>query len=93
MFWVGSEAPIEGHRPNFWAPFNDALSGNARVDRILGWLDLPAGKRPTLLTLYINDVDGAGHSSGPEVRGRADRPFAARTVTWAACCAAWSGAT
>jgi predicted AlkP superfamily pyrophosphatase or phosphodiesterase len=65
MFWVGSEALIEGHRPNFWAPFNNSLSGNARVDRILAWLDLPADKRPTLLTLYINDVDGAGHSSGP----------------------------
>ena len=65
MFWPGSEAPIEGHRPNFWAPFNNSLSGNARVDRILAWLDLPADKRPTLLTLYINDVDGAGHSSGP----------------------------
>ena len=65
MFWVGSEAPIEGHRPNFWAPFNSSLSGNARVDRVLAWLDLPADKRPTLLTLYINDVDGAGHSNGP----------------------------
>jgi predicted AlkP superfamily pyrophosphatase or phosphodiesterase len=65
MFWVGSEAPIEGHRPNFWAPFNNSLSGNARVDRVLAWLDLPADKRPTLLTLYINDVDGAGHSNGP----------------------------
>jgi predicted AlkP superfamily pyrophosphatase or phosphodiesterase len=65
MFWVGSEALIEGHRPNFWAPFNNSLSGNARVDRVLAWLDLPADKRPTLLTLYINDVDGAGHSSGP----------------------------
>ena len=66
MFWVGSEALIEGHRPNFWSPFNNSLSGNARVDRILAWLDLPADKRPTLLTLYISDVDGAGHSSGPE---------------------------
>ena len=65
MFWVGSEAPIEGHRPNFWAPYNESLSGNARVDRILSWLDLPLDKRPTLLTLYISDVDGAGHANGP----------------------------
>jgi predicted AlkP superfamily pyrophosphatase or phosphodiesterase len=65
MFWVGSEAPIDGHRPNFWSPFNNSLSGSARVDRILGWLDLPAEKRPRLLTLYISDVDGAGHSNGP----------------------------
>jgi predicted AlkP superfamily pyrophosphatase or phosphodiesterase len=42
MFWVGSEALIEGHRPNFWAPFNNSLSGNARVDRVLAWLDLHA---------------------------------------------------
>jgi predicted AlkP superfamily pyrophosphatase or phosphodiesterase len=66
MFWVGSEAPIEGHRPNFWTPFNNSVSGAARVDRVLAWLDLPPDKRPTLMTLYISDVDGAGHSGGPE---------------------------
>jgi predicted AlkP superfamily pyrophosphatase or phosphodiesterase len=65
MFWVGSEAPIEGHRPNFWSPFNDRVSGAARVDRVLAWLDLPPDRRPALMTLYLNDVDGAGHSSGP----------------------------
>ena len=65
MFWVGSEAPIEGHRPNIWSPFNDALPSAARVDRVLSWLDLPAARRPTLVTLYIDEVDGAGHSFGP----------------------------
>jgi predicted AlkP superfamily pyrophosphatase or phosphodiesterase len=65
MFWPGSEAPIEGHLPNFYAPFDGTLPGAARVDRVLAWLDLPAAKRPTFLTLYFNEVDGAGHSSGP----------------------------
>jgi predicted AlkP superfamily pyrophosphatase or phosphodiesterase len=65
MFWVGSEAPIGGYRPDIWSPFNNSLSGSARVDRVLSWLDLPADKRPRLLTLYINDVDGAGHADGP----------------------------
>jgi len=65
MFWPGSEAPILGHRPNFWAPFDDSLPAARRVDRVLGWLDLPAGKRPTFLTLYLSEVDGAGHSNGP----------------------------
>jgi predicted AlkP superfamily pyrophosphatase or phosphodiesterase len=65
MFWPGSEAPIEGHRPNFWAPFNDELPGADRVDQVLSWLDLPAERRPTFLTLYFNEVDGAGHSFGP----------------------------
>jgi predicted AlkP superfamily pyrophosphatase or phosphodiesterase len=65
MFWPGSEAPIEGHRPNFWAPFNTDLPGNNRVDQVLAWLDLPAGRRPTLVTLYFSDVDAAGHNNGP----------------------------
>jgi predicted AlkP superfamily pyrophosphatase or phosphodiesterase len=65
MFWPGSEAPIEGHRPNFWAPFNSSLPGANRVDQVLSWLDLPVGRRPSLLTLYFNDVDAAGHNDGP----------------------------
>jgi len=65
MFWPGSEAPIEGHRPNFWAPFNSSLPGNNRVDQVLSWLDLPKGRRPSLLTLYFSDVDAAGHNKGP----------------------------
>jgi predicted AlkP superfamily pyrophosphatase or phosphodiesterase len=65
MFWPGSEAQIGGHRPNFWAPFNTDLSGNNRVDQVLAWLDLPVGRRPSLLTLYFSDVDAAGHNFGP----------------------------
>jgi predicted AlkP superfamily pyrophosphatase or phosphodiesterase len=65
MFWPGSEARIDGHRPNIWAPWDDSLPGAARVDRLLAWLDLPIERRPTFLTLYFNEVDGAGHSNGP----------------------------
>jgi predicted AlkP superfamily pyrophosphatase or phosphodiesterase len=65
MFWPGSEAPIEGHRPNFWAPFNSEMPGTNRVDQVLSWLDLPAERRPVFLTLYFNDVDAAGHNYGP----------------------------
>ncbi|HEY1308937.1 MAG TPA: ectonucleotide pyrophosphatase/phosphodiesterase [Vicinamibacterales bacterium] len=76
MFWPGTEAPIEGVRPNFWAPFDDRLPVNIRVDRVLSWLDLPPERRPTLITLYIGDVDGAGHENGPnsmEVRNAVRR--------------------
>jgi predicted AlkP superfamily pyrophosphatase or phosphodiesterase len=79
MFWPGSEAPILGQRARFWAPFDNGLSPNTRVDRVLRWLDLPVADRPTFLTLYFSDVDGAGHDSGPESRavaeavGRVDR--------------------
>jgi predicted AlkP superfamily pyrophosphatase or phosphodiesterase len=76
MFWPGTEAPIQGVWPTFWAPFNNHLPGNARVDRLLAWLDQPLEKRPTFVTLYLDDVDGAGHGNGPnsmEVRNAVRR--------------------
>lgn len=66
MFWVGSEAPIQGIYPRYWKPYDESLPGNDRVDQVLAWLDLPAGERPTFLTLYFEDVDTAGHDDGPE---------------------------
>jgi predicted AlkP superfamily pyrophosphatase or phosphodiesterase len=72
LFWPGSEAPIMGQRPRFWEPFDDGMSPNTRVDRVLQWLDLPNIDRPSFLTLYFSDVDGAGHDFGPESRAVAD---------------------
>lgn len=66
MFWPGSEAPIGGYRPHHWAPFDASVPGDARVDQVLGWLDLPAAERPSLMTLYFEDVDAAGHDDGPD---------------------------
>ena len=65
MFWPGSEAPINGMRPSFWEAYEDLRPNNDRVDRVLEWLDLPVGRRPSFITLYMSDVDGAGHSYGP----------------------------
>jgi predicted AlkP superfamily pyrophosphatase or phosphodiesterase len=66
MFWPGSEAPINGHRPSYWMPFDDAMPRAERVSRLLDWLRLPEGRRPSFLTLYFSDVDTAGHRFGPE---------------------------
>jgi len=66
MFWPGSETAIGGVMPAYWRPYDESLAGNARVDQVLRWLDLPAARRPVLLTLYFEDVDTAGHESGPE---------------------------
>jgi predicted AlkP superfamily pyrophosphatase or phosphodiesterase len=65
MFWPGSEAPIKGVRPTYWIPYRHEMPNDARVDRVLAWLDLPERERPSFLTLYFSDVDGAGHSFGP----------------------------
>jgi predicted AlkP superfamily pyrophosphatase or phosphodiesterase len=66
FFWPGSEAPIMGMHARFWEPFTEDLPPSARIERVLKWLDLPVADRPTLLTLYFSDVDGAGHRNGPE---------------------------
>ncbi|MDK2748029.1 MAG: ectonucleotide pyrophosphatase/phosphodiesterase [Brevundimonas sp.] len=66
MFWPGSEVEIHGVRPSRWAPFDKSMSGDARVDRVLSWLDLPADQRPKFETLYFDIVDTAGHHYGPD---------------------------
>lgn len=77
MFWPGSEAPIRGVQPDHWLPYQKNLAEADRVARVLGWLDLPAGERPQLLTLYFEAVDTAGHTYGP---GSAQERAALRTV-------------
>lgn len=66
MFWPGSEVEIHGVRPSQWAPFDQGMPGDARVDRLLSWLDLPVDQRPKLETLYFDVVDTAGHRNGPD---------------------------
>lgn len=72
MFWPGSEAPILGQHPRYWLPFDEGMPGRVRVDRVLAWLDLPAGQRPSFMTLYLEDVDTAAHNAGPDSRAVRD---------------------
>jgi predicted AlkP superfamily pyrophosphatase or phosphodiesterase len=65
MFWPGSEAAIRGVRPTYFARFDQSMAGDARVDQLLAWLDLPKGERPDFATLYFDAVDTAGHHGGP----------------------------
>ncbi|WP_339915308.1 ectonucleotide pyrophosphatase/phosphodiesterase [uncultured Brevundimonas sp.] len=66
LFWPGSEADIHGVRPERWLPFDQTMTGDARVDQFLAWLDDPAAARPDFGTLYFDIVDTAGHRSGPD---------------------------
>ena len=62
FFWPGSEAAIRGVRPTLWKEFNARTPNDERVQTVLGWLGLPAEKRPHLVTLYFSDVDSASHA-------------------------------
>lgn len=66
LFWVGSEAPIQGVRPSYWLPFDDGMAPNARIRQVMEWLLLPRDRRPTFLTLYFSDVDSKSHRFGPD---------------------------
>ncbi len=66
MFWPGSEAAIRGVRPDEWHAFDAKMTPTARVDRVLGWFDLPPAQRPALMTLYFDQVDHAEHDGGPD---------------------------
>ena len=60
-FWVGSEAKIQGLRPDYYFQYNGRIPGEERVDQVIKWLNLPSKKRPHFITLYFSKVDSAGH--------------------------------
>jgi predicted AlkP superfamily pyrophosphatase or phosphodiesterase len=65
MFWPGSEAPIGGLRPTYFRAFDGGVAPEARVMQVLSWLALPESQRPSFSTLYFDDMDHAGHDTGP----------------------------
>lgn len=65
-FFVGTETKIEDTQPTFWRAWNGSVPPQMRVDKVLGWLDLPQKSRPTMITLYFSDVDDAGHAFSPD---------------------------
>lgn len=66
MFWPGTEAEIQGRRPTYWKPFDGKMPAEARFAQVREWLALPESQRPAFITLYLDDVDHAGHDFGPD---------------------------
>ncbi|MCF7807681.1 MAG: ectonucleotide pyrophosphatase/phosphodiesterase [Candidatus Marinimicrobia bacterium] len=66
FFWVGSEAPVQGVYPSQWKRYDHEFSYEARVDSVIGWLNLPEKERPRLITWYYPEPDGVGHHYSPE---------------------------
>lgn len=66
MFWPGSDVAIAGVRPTQWQMFDARITPDQRVDQLLAWMDEPASTRASFFTLYFDQVDHAGHHSGPD---------------------------
>jgi len=64
-FWPGSEAQIKRVRPTYYKLYDSSVTDAARVWQVLQWLSLPEAQAPSLVTVYFNDVDDAGHRFGP----------------------------
>jgi predicted AlkP superfamily pyrophosphatase or phosphodiesterase len=64
-FWVGSEAAIQNTYPTYYYKFNQVTPIDKRIAAVVGWLKLPAEKRPHLITFYFPQVDHEGHKHGP----------------------------
>jgi predicted AlkP superfamily pyrophosphatase or phosphodiesterase len=65
-FFVGTETLIGGEAPTHWRAYNGRVPNIMRVDKLVGLLDQPASKRPTMLTLYFSTTDDVGHEFGPD---------------------------
>ncbi|WP_313178260.1 ectonucleotide pyrophosphatase/phosphodiesterase [Stenotrophomonas sp.] len=64
--WPGSEAAIQGVRPSQWQVYDRNIALEDRVQTVLGWLAQTGPQAPRLATLYMENVDKAGHTYGPE---------------------------
>ncbi|KAI1329991.1 alkaline-phosphatase-like protein [Xylariaceae sp. FL0255] len=71
--WPGSEAHINHMDPTFLDKYNGSEALSRKVDRIMEFLDQPGleaesedhNLRPQLIAAYVPNVDGDGHTYGP----------------------------
>jgi alkaline phosphatase D len=71
LFWPGSEAEIAGHRPTWYAEFDNKTQASAeveqaRIDDAVALLKMPEADRPHFITIYYSEPDHQGHEFGPD---------------------------
>lgn len=64
FYWVGSESHIDGVDPTYYFRYNEAIAVDRRLEILKDWLQLPASKRPHMITFYFPEVDHAEHRYG-----------------------------
>jgi alkaline phosphatase D len=71
LYWPGSEAEIAGHRPSWYALFDNKTQATddvekARIDDAVALLKMPEAERPHFITIYYSEPDHEGHQYGPD---------------------------
>nr|XP_039265727.1 venom phosphodiesterase-like [Styela clava] len=64
-FWVGSDVNITRY-PDYYYPYDGSVPYEDRIYQVLQWLDMPVEDRPSIILLYMDMVDHAGHDVGPD---------------------------
>lgn len=64
-FWVGSEIPQSGWHPDYYYPYDEEVTFESRVDKVMEWLTLPEKERPHFITLYFSSPDRESDDYGP----------------------------
>ncbi len=65
MFWLGSEVPHDGVRPQVWTPYQHEKPYQERIDEVLAWYDVPDAMRPRFAAVYFDRIDTVTHFTGP----------------------------
>ena len=65
-FWVGSEAEIQGRRPDYWRLYDPKATFEQRFAELFGWLALPPDQRPEIIAFYLEETNSVGHKYGPD---------------------------
>ena len=65
-FWPGSDLAIGGVLPTYFHVYDGRVPNATRVRGVLDWLSLPPADAPLFVTMYLSDVDHAGHEFGPD---------------------------
>jgi predicted AlkP superfamily pyrophosphatase or phosphodiesterase len=72
FYWVGSEAAMHGIKATYNYHYSEAISIDKRIDIVKSWLQLPADKRPHLITFYLPQVDHGAHKYGTNAKETGD---------------------
>ncbi|VDK64656.1 unnamed protein product [Anisakis simplex] len=69
-FWPGGESPVNGNncgtKPTIAMPYDSKVPFTQRIDKVIEWLNLADDQRPSLIQVYIEQPDAAGHIGGPD---------------------------
>lgn len=65
-FYPGSKVAWRGIRPRDLVAYDETIDDAHRITAAIEWLRRPADSRPHLIVLYLNALDKAGHTFGPD---------------------------